>query len=332
MKQVSIIIPLYNAEVYIAEAISSVLNQSYPNIEIIVVDDGSTDNSASIVKNIQSEKIRLYRIDNSGQCAASNYGISKAKGDYIKFLDADDILHPEHIEQQVKALNGSMDKLASCKWAYFYNNTDHVQFDKEYTHRDYASGLDWFVDSMEKDQGMMGAWLWLIPRPLLDKAGHWDERLSLNNDFDFSARLLAASKGVCFAGGAKIYYRKGLPGALSGTKSGKAFASAILTTELTMNTMLRLENSGRMRRIFADRFQSWIYEFYPQNNGLIEIAENHIRDLGGSYIKPKGGILFRTISSILGWETTRRIQHFAYKNGWKIVLQIKEKERRKKYS
>jgi len=166
----------------------------------------------------------------------------------------------------------------------------------------------------------------------LDKAGYWDERLSLNNDFDFSTRLLAASKGVCFAAGAKIYYRKGLLGALSGIKSRKAFESAILTTELAMKTMLQIENSRRLELIFANRFQKWVFEFFPEYEDLIKLAENHIQDLGGSSIKPKGGIIFKVLSSIMSWKKIRRIQHFAYRNGWSFVLKLKEKQRRRKFA
>lgn len=92
----SIIIPLYNCEKYIKESIDSVLNINYLNVEIIVIDDGSTDNSAEIVKQYGDE-VRLYQVRNGGASYARNIGLKKAVGDYIMFLDADDYLCDKNV-------------------------------------------------------------------------------------------------------------------------------------------------------------------------------------------------------------------------------------------
>lgn len=97
---VSIIIPCYNSEYYIAECIDSVLAQNYKNIEIIVIDDGSTDNSLDILNNYKG--ITIYTQKNSGACVARNRGIKNSRGKYIKFLDSDDFLEPGVIAKQVK--------------------------------------------------------------------------------------------------------------------------------------------------------------------------------------------------------------------------------------
>jgi len=96
---VSIIIPIHNAENFIAETIESVTNQSYPNIEIVCINDGSTDGSADILKAHQSEdkRIRVINQDKQGVSSARNNGLDHAKGDYIFFLDADDIISSECI-------------------------------------------------------------------------------------------------------------------------------------------------------------------------------------------------------------------------------------------
>ncbi|MDP1620904.1 MAG: glycosyltransferase [Bacteroidales bacterium] len=98
---VSIIIPCYNAEKYIFESVNSAVNQTYGNIEIIVVDDGSNDNSLNEIKKF-GDKITVISIRNGGQSAAENVGLKTAQGTYVKFFDSDDILHPEAIETQVK--------------------------------------------------------------------------------------------------------------------------------------------------------------------------------------------------------------------------------------
>lgn len=97
---VSIIIPCFNSESYIAECIESVIEQDYENIEVIVVDDGSTDNSAEIISKYKD--VSLYKQENSGACVARNYGLSKSNGKYIKFLDSDDFLEIGVIKKQVE--------------------------------------------------------------------------------------------------------------------------------------------------------------------------------------------------------------------------------------
>lgn len=99
---VSVIIPVYNGELYIGQAIESILSQSYKNTEIIVVDDGSTDNSAKIIK--EFEQVKYIYQPNSGPSAARNRGIAASKGKYIAFLDSDDMYREDKIEKQVRAL------------------------------------------------------------------------------------------------------------------------------------------------------------------------------------------------------------------------------------
>lgn len=93
----SVVIPLYNKENYIESTIKAVLLQNYKDFEVIVVDDSSTDNSLSIVQSIDDNRIRIFRKVNEGVSAARNYGVLKAKGDFIAFLDADDIWEPDYL-------------------------------------------------------------------------------------------------------------------------------------------------------------------------------------------------------------------------------------------
>lgn len=100
---VSIIIPCYNAEAYVAEAIESALGQTWPHKEVIVVDDGSTDRSAEIIRNF-GDRIHFVSLPHSGAPTARNEGIRRARGAYLKFLDADDVLLPEAVSWQVSEI------------------------------------------------------------------------------------------------------------------------------------------------------------------------------------------------------------------------------------
>lgn len=324
---ISVIMPVYNSQNFLEEAIRSVLNQTFTNFELIIINDGSTDRSDAIIKGFADERIVYVKQENKGQVIASNKGIELAKGAYIKFFDADDLLNDKHLEIQYRLLNGSKSHLASCQWSYFFDKTDTISFKSEYTDQDYTNPLDWYYDVHHFDSGMLGAWRWLIPRELLDKAGYWDSRLSLNNDFDFSTRLICASEGIRFAQGAKLFYRKGNMNALTHSKNKKAYESALLTTELAMQKVLNLENSERMRQLFADRFQGWIYKIYPQFKDVTIRMEGHVERLGGSSLKPEGGKLFKLLSAILPWKIVMHIQFVLHKSIWRPMLVWKNKQK-----
>lgn len=104
--KVSVIVPVYNAETYIKECVDNLLLQTYKNIEIILVDDGSTDNSGVICDNyaLRDSRVRVFRIPNSGPACARNYGLGKVTGEFIMFVDSDDWIEIETIENCIKAL------------------------------------------------------------------------------------------------------------------------------------------------------------------------------------------------------------------------------------
>lgn len=104
---VSVVIPIYNAEKYVAEALSSVTTQTYANIEILCIDDGGDDNSCAIVKQYEDPRIRLIRQTNRGLSGARNTGIAHAKGEFVALLDADDFWHPCKLEAHVAHLHAN---------------------------------------------------------------------------------------------------------------------------------------------------------------------------------------------------------------------------------
>ncbi|MEO1377960.1 MAG: glycosyltransferase family 2 protein [Cyanobacteria bacterium J06635_10] len=121
MKKVSVIIPVYNAEKYVAATIQSVLSQTYENFEILIIDDGSPDNSIEVCKLFKDSKIKIIRQLNRGLPGARNTGIRHAQGDYLAFLDADDIWLPEKLEKHVEHLNNSPTVGISFCYSAFIN-------------------------------------------------------------------------------------------------------------------------------------------------------------------------------------------------------------------
>ena len=325
---VSVVIPAYNAGRHVGVAVESALRQTCLNLEVIVIDDGSIDETAAILHRIRDPRLRVIRQDNQGQSAAINKGVEHARGEYIKLLDADDWLNPVHIASQLHAIESSPERLASCLWGYFTADPANISVRKEHTNRNYDDSLEWLVDSLTLDEGMMGGWMWLIPRRLWESAGGFDPRLSLNNDFHFSIKLLLVSEGVSFAGDAVYGYRKGNYGALSGSSGRRAMESAYLTTLLGTECLLQRENSPRIRKIGADRFQHWLFRFYPEYPDLSIKASQKIDELGGSELEMQGGSVLQILQPVIGWKGVRQLQRIAYWFGWQKVLKYKSRTRR----
>lgn len=314
---ISVIMPCYNAEKYIAEAIQSVLRQTHSNLELIIINDGSTDQSEKVIQSFNDERIKYVVQKNSGQCVASNTGLSHAKGDYIKFFDADDVMNENHLEAQLQRLSGNENCIASCAWGRFYDgNSQSARFVAEPVWQDMPS-LEWIKNSLRQKYDMMGAWLWLIPRKIMEKAGRWDERLSLNNDFEFSIRILLSAERVLFAGGARIYYRSGMMNALSQKTSRARYEAALLSNKLGCEYLLNKENSKEMRLLCANRYQEWLFRIYPYFPDLQLEINRKIEFLGGSNRNMDGGKVMRMLDKIIGWKATKRLRIMLQKMGYK---------------
>lgn len=113
---VSIIIPVYNSEKWLKSCLNSILNQSYHNLEVILIDDGSKDNSAYICDDYEKKdsRVRVIHKKNEGVSIARNCGINTAKGEYIQFVDSDDIIHPQMTEQMVKIISEKKADVVMC--------------------------------------------------------------------------------------------------------------------------------------------------------------------------------------------------------------------------
>lgn len=305
---VSICIPCYNAANFVAASVQSALNQTWRDLEVIVVDDGSTDGSRDALSKISDPRLKIVRQTNSGQCSAANNAFALSQGDFVKFLDADDVLSPDHIALQMERLGGRRDAVAMGEWARFFGeNLEDVQFFPLSMYRD-AQPADWLASEWMNARPMMQCALWLIPRTILQRSGMWDERLSLINDFEFFARVLTHANQILFTPGARLFYRSGVAGSLSGRKSRQAVESAWLSLMLGTNHLLAAENSPRTRLACANMLQDFEYTYYPDHGDLRAKARARVNELGGSNLKADGPPRFRALQRFVGWRLARRVQ------------------------
>ncbi len=204
---VSVLMPLYNKAGFVAEAIESVLNQTYPNIELIIVDDGSTDESWTIANRFVSDKVFLIKQENKGASAARNIAFDYSKGDFIQHLDADDVLDSRKIEKQVTILRGRIEPvLATAKRFYFQKQImDSCQpLEILEIEKDYSNTPAFLLDDAKCSILLHS---WLIPRGLIEKAGKWDETMIIFEDRDFYLRLVPLASKIIFCANAVCYYR-----------------------------------------------------------------------------------------------------------------------------
>jgi glycosyltransferase involved in cell wall biosynthesis len=306
---VSILIPCYNAGPWLAETLESALAQSWADKEIIVINDGSRDDSLARARRFESRGVRIVGQPNQGASAARNHGLRLARGEFIQFLDADDLLSPDKIARQVELLaTRPAGTVASCAWGRFQGDAASARFADTAVFRDFAP-LDFLV--LAGDTGvMMHPSAWLVPRAVADAAGPWDETLSLNDDGEYFCRVLLAGTGIAFAAGVRSYYRSGLPGSLSQQRDERSRRSQFRSIELITQHLLAAEDSPRTRRASAGHFQRFLHDFFPFPADLMRQAEERVVALGGATdIRPPMGPRTAALARLVGWRNVWRLKH-----------------------
>lgn len=181
---ISIVIPVYNGEKYLGEAIDSALAQTYQNYEIVVVNDGSTDKTNEVVEKY-SEKIRFYTKLNGGQSSALNYGISKMKGEYFCWLSHDDLYSPDKLQQQVDAL-AKVNRASVVVYSDYAAINAQGDIIKESVQGDVGSiHPSYYLLAM----GAINGNTVLIPKALLEECGGFNEKRPHSSDVELFFKL-----------------------------------------------------------------------------------------------------------------------------------------------
>jgi glycosyltransferase involved in cell wall biosynthesis len=212
---VSIIIPTYNRASIISDTLNSVLAQTYTNWECIVVDDGSTDNTAEILADFIEKDKRfqyLHRPNNRLKAASTcrNIGFENSKGSYIQYLDSDDLLSENKLQEQVAILNNTSDySIATCKWGRFRTIDGEITMIEHLESYQSFDSVEVFLTALANSMGYFPPHAYLIKRKLIEKSGGWYEYMSLNDDTEFLMRLFVNVENVYFSDEVIVYYRYG---------------------------------------------------------------------------------------------------------------------------
>lgn len=311
-KKVSVIIPSYNSINLLEETLDSVINQTYQNIEVIIVDDHSVDGSYELAKTFESDTVKVFRNTGEGACSARNYGFRMSHGDYIQFLDADDLLSSDKIEKQVKLLDEYEEgSIASGIWGRFFNDRNDVKWSNQKVNKDFKPAHLWLLESW-KGGGMGQTAIWLTPRTLIEKAGDWNEVLKINQDGEFFSRVLMHGKQVICCEEAKVYYRSGNSNSVSQNQkySREKAESLLLSYQLYLEHAKDFNFATDLKPGIAQNFLEFIYQFYGQFSDLVAKAEEAFYDLGYQKMWPVGGLKFKKLASILGFKSTLKLRKF----------------------
>jgi len=205
---VSILIPAFNAERWIADAIQSAIGQTWKRKEIIVVDDGSTDHTVWIASQFGSKGVAVVTQENRGAAVARNKAFSVSRGDFIQWLDADDLLHPDKIAKQIGQLPHchSDRTLLAAAWGDFYNCVERARFSPSSLWSD-LSPIEWLLRNLGEGVFLQTA-SWLVSRELTRAVGLWNARLLVDDDGEYFCRAVRLSDGIRFVPDAKIFYRR----------------------------------------------------------------------------------------------------------------------------
>lgn len=315
-ESVSVLIPVHNAERWLGDTLRSVLAQTWRELEIVVADDGSGDRSLYIANAFACERVRVLALRRGGAAAARNAAIDAARGDWLQFLDADDLLAPDKIERQMAALAAAASErpaLATSAWAPFVQRPGDTRARPDALWRD-LSPLDWLLAKFEHNAFMFPA-TWLASRTLVERAGRWNEALSLDDDGEFMCRLVAASGGVRFVGEAMSYRRIGNAGSLSSQKSARALRSGWTSMQLCIARLLSIEDSARTRRACLRYLQDNLVQFHPEAPSICADCRALARRLGGELHEPQESAHFRAVRRLVGWQRAKRWR--AQLNEWR---------------
>lgn len=190
MPQISVIIPAYNADRTIRETIESVQQQTFQDFELIVINDGSKDRTVEVVQSINDERLKIFSYENGGVCVARNWGIAHANGEFIAFLDADDLWTPDKLELQVAALKQHPEAGVAYSWTYFMDVDERGQASSFLPSPSYAFAGNVHKRLLVSDFVHSGSNT-LVRRQAIESVGGFDPACAGCADWDYWLRLSA---------------------------------------------------------------------------------------------------------------------------------------------
>lgn len=306
---VSVIIPAYNCAGVLCDTIDSILGQTYGNIEVVVVDDGSIDQTGKVVqKYLDKKEVRYLRQENGGPGAARNRGILAARGDYIAFTDADDCLPRDSIEKRMSLIAEvrGLELLYSNHHIAWSGREKEVRFEESYPEqfrsicRDYGHGVVFEGDPAENFRCAFDFWTGtvLVSRDLVERAGLFRTDISIGEDRDMWIRLSMSTRKIGYIGEPLACYNRSGNG-LTGGDPVRYARARIDLNRYFLEKYGKDDPTGKIRKV-VDESMSWIFfdlgKHYRGIGMKGRAVESFLKSIRRS---PKNKLPYREIASIV---------------------------------
>jgi glycosyltransferase involved in cell wall biosynthesis len=305
--EVSVIIPCYNAEPFVGEAIESVLAQTHDSVELIVVDDGSTDRSLDVIRSF-GDDVQVIAQENHGACHARNRGAETAEGAYLMFMDADDVIGPTTIQALRDAIGERDDALARCSWERLVHTSEG------WTRR--PSGK---AENPPEDDPILG-WLsgWFVPpcgllwaREAFEAAGPWDEKLRANQDGDLVLRALLEGVELVKAEHGQALYRvhdRAGYESVSSRSSGEALRSRGRVLGKVTRRLRDVDRLDPYQDVIARKYYTLARRLAVKDAPTSRKFEDRAYALAGPSIRT-GSWPHRLLTRLIGLQAKERLHH-----------------------
>lgn len=279
----SIIIPLYNKEKHIEETLKSVFNQTFTDYEIIIINDGSTDESENIVRSFNSEKIKLYNQKNQGVSTARNLGIEKANGKLIAFLDADDYWFPNHLETISNLYKDFPDCGMYCSRYKIKTAKNHFQFPHHNGLNDSFRGIveDYFLSNIPFRITWTSSLA--IPKKILDEIGGFSPEVTNGQDLELWTKI-GIHHSVAITNTITAIYNFDIPESL-------AKINVNLMKLMNFDQFKNLEEKNHSLKKFLDLYRiEYALRYYTF--GHIDKKDFYLKDVDKNNLRFKIRVLF----------------------------------------
>lgn len=273
MPEVSIIIPAYNAERTILETIQSVQQQTFDDFEIIIINDGSRDRTLELIQTIQDKRLRIFSYENGGLPVARNRGISHATGEFIAFLDADDLWTTDKLELQLTALKQHPDAGVAYSWTYFMDVDEQGKPISLLPSPQYPFQGNIYEKLLVSDFIHSGSNT-LIRRENIDLIGEFDSTLKSCEDWDYWVRLAACCHFVVVPK-YQVFYRR-TPGAMSSKVEVMKEAALIAMDKAYRSAPMELQYLKRYTLTSFHKYCAGQYLEHCLNTDDLSKAKQHL--------------------------------------------------------
>lgn len=253
---ISVIMPVFNSEKFLKEAVNAIMQQTFQSFELIAIDDGSSDNSVQILKTIESQddRLKVLQNDHRGAAEARNLGIERAKGDFICFVDSDDLFHKDMLSEfYSKAVLSNAD-IVICGYRKFDNETNKKIWD-------FIPDKKYLQKQRLRKEEYLNEWFMVVPpspwgkfikKELIIKNNIRFQNLTSCNDFSFSYTLLSCANTLAAIKWKLLFYRANNGISISSDRGSKAENIVYAIENLKSNLKL-LGNYDELKNTFLER-------------------------------------------------------------------------------